>query len=128
MIRLFYTASAVLLLSVLTDYALAESSNVSLSPGFADSASSPRFSSQAQSNIDRKPTASLSDQQLKSERCTSLSASINYNKANSLSLSQQDRGGNDYANNPWGGPDSHSSPDRQRELERQSSMLGCSSH
>ncbi|WP_321792835.1 hypothetical protein [Caballeronia sp. J97] len=63
---------------------------------------------------------------MQSERCASLAASIDRGKDNPIA--QHDRGNDGYQNfvsNAWGGADSQRSTDRQRELERQSSLLGC---
>ncbi|SAK80911.1 hypothetical protein AWB75_05038 [Caballeronia catudaia] len=102
---------------------VAGAQTVSLSPAYADAASAPRFQSQLSTNLDRAPGQSVTDEQLQSERCAALGASIDWGRDNPSA--QRNRGSEDFVSNTWGGADSQTSPDRQRELERQSAILGC---
>ncbi|SAK61297.1 hypothetical protein [Caballeronia ptereochthonis] len=124
MIRLFYVAAAVLLISACIEQALAQA--VSLSPGIAEAASSPRYSSSLSANVNRASGPTVTQQQLQSERCASLKASIDW--VQSRPTEPHDPGNSNYRNfvsNSWGGADNQRSPDRPNELERQATMLGC---
>lgn len=104
----------------------ASAQTVSLSPAYSDAASAPRFQSHFNKNLNHVPDASITERQLKSDRCAALGASIDWGKDNPTA--QRNRGNENYqnfVNNSWGGADGQASPDRQRELERQSAILGC---
>lgn len=119
MIRLFYAAAASLLVSVCIEQAFAQS--VSLSPGVVDAASAPRYRNAAKANLDRVPGPSPEEQSLQRERCATLSAA--QDDARNYEFDQNN--GPDFANNSWADANGPRSMNRQRELDRQSTMLGC---
>jgi hypothetical protein len=122
MIRFFYVAVAALLVSMCMELAVAQ--GVSLSPAVvADAASAPRFQSAVSSNVSRAMGPSITEQQLLSERCASLNASADWMKDNPFA--GKDPHDKAYVSNAWGGPDAQASQDRQNELQRQASVLGC---
>jgi hypothetical protein len=125
MTRFFFVAVAALLVSMCVELAVAQ--GISLSPAVADAVSAPRFqsavSSAVSSNVSRATGPSITEQQLLSERCASLNASADWVKDNPFA--GKDPQAKAYVSNAWGGPDAQASQDRQNELQRQASILGC---
>jgi hypothetical protein len=121
MIRFFYVAVAALLVSMCVELAVAQ--GLSPSPAVADAAPAPRFQSAVSSNISRATGPSIAEQQSLSERCALLNASADWVKDNPFA--GKDPHDKAYVSNAWGAPDAQASQDRQNELQRQASILGC---